>query len=158
MDYTKPFSERRKVNIAEDFLVNLYKDDNNVLLIKYGLDLLHVDMPMDKFCKIPEVIRKTPDYIMVHNDRSNAYFLEVKGCKIFLKLKLEDIEAYRSWHRTMNSSMDFIMFIYDTNTKTYLFITLSRLRYLIKCKEYSIKKFFDNKKEYYEIPYSDLQK
>jgi hypothetical protein len=158
MDYLKPFEERRKENIAEKILVDKYKDDDNVLIIKYGLDLLHVDMPMDMFCKIPTTIRKTPDYIMIHRDSGTPYFVEAKGCKIYLKLKLEDLESYYRWNRTMGTDMTLLLFVYDSNTKTDTFVSLAKINLLIKRHGYTKKKFFDNNKEYYEIPYSHIQR
>ena len=157
MDYLDPFEKRRKENIAEKILIDKYKDDEDVLIIKYGLDLLHVDMPMNLFCKISNVIRKTPDYIMVSKKGSGAYFVEAKGCKMYLKLKLEDLVAYSTWHRTMSSEMDLLIFVYDSNTRTDTFITLHRLKYLINKHKYKVKEFFDNKKRYYEIPYADIK-
>ena len=76
---------------------------------------------------------------------------------MYLKLKLEYLAAYSTWHRTMSSEMDLLIFVYDSNTRTDTFITLHRLKYLINKHKYKVKEFFDNKKRYYEIPYADIK-
>ena len=110
MDHTQPFNKRITDTTSEDKFEQ-YCLGKDILYYKYGID----DHPFgSKLYKINRTIRNTPDYIVMKN---NTIFMEVKGCKDSVGIKLKDIESYDFW----NKLMDVYYFIYST-TYNYLVI------------------------------------
>ena len=94
-DYTQPFDVRKKNNTAE----LLFEDKcakNHIRFIRYGLDQLNSGIPGNQFITIEKMVRYTPDYIMF---AKNTCFIEVKGCKDELGMKLENIKYYGRWNK-----------------------------------------------------------
>jgi hypothetical protein len=93
-NYKDDFSKRRLSNVAEDIALEYYNSIDCVVT-RYGLDLLHrEDVTVEKFCKIPEFIRNTPDFIVI---QKKCFLVEVKGCYDLLKLKICDMKSYDKW-------------------------------------------------------------
>ena len=94
-NHTQPFDVRRKYNAAE----SLFEEkcaEKYIRFIRYGLDQIKKVIPGHQFVTISKMIRYTPDYIIF---AKKTYFIEVKGCKDELGMKLENIEYYDKWKR-----------------------------------------------------------
>tara|TARA_Y100000593_G_C4187734_1_gene275243 strand:+ start:258 stop:704 length:447 start_codon:yes stop_codon:yes gene_type:complete len=146
-DHKQPFDKRISNNTSENNFEELchYRD---ILFYKYGID----NHPFGKaLYKVNRKIRNTPDYIVV---RDVAYFIEVKGCKNFVRMKLKDLESYDFW----NKLMELYYCIYSATFRETRFISHTTLKNLVK--RCNIKQFNDptpdDKKEYYEIPFKEL--
>ena len=105
MDYKKTFEQRSTAKISES-KCEKYLENKAIRYKRFGWDYTVDKVPGPDFVKLPEVMRSLPDYIIFNN---KAYFVEVKGCKHFLRLKLCDMESYSFW----NKIMDLYFFIYS---------------------------------------------
>ena len=66
-NYLKNFGDRindPQANIAEKKAEEYYKS-RNFEVFRFGFDLLQEDIDVSVWCKIPILIRKKPDYIIV---------------------------------------------------------------------------------------------
>ena len=146
-DHTQPFDERRKNNAAE----SLFEDkcnENEIRFIRYGLDQLNSGIPIEEFITISKMIRYTPDYIMFTR---NTFFIEVKGCKDELGMKLENIKYYDFWDRIMPLQY----FLYSTIYNEYKFVKHNKFLNIAGGCE--VKRYPDNKKEYYCVPWEIIK-
>ena len=147
IDYKQPFNKRVNDKTSEDKFEK-YCNDKNILFYKYGID----DHPFGKnLYKVKRVIRNTPDYIVI---KDTAFFVEVKGCKDIVGIKLLDLESYDFW----NKLMKVYYYIYSTTFNETRLISHPNLKKLVKgCK---IKQYPDftayDQKKYYEIPFKEL--
>lgn len=148
-NYKDDFNKRRKSNVAEEQALKFY-NSIDCIITRYGLDMLHRDdITVEKFCKIPQFIRNTPDFLVIQD---TCWLVEVKGCYDYLKLKVCDMESYDRW-------MEFnpiLLFVYCSKTKEFNQIPYKYIRDIIYKRNYPLKKYPDNGKEYYEIPMDDL--
>jgi hypothetical protein len=148
-NYKDDFSKRRLSNVAEDIALEYYNSIDCVVT-RYGLDLLHrEDVTVEKFCKIPEFIRNTPDFIVI---QKKCFLVEVKGCYDLLKLKICDMKSYDKWLEYN----PILLFVYSSKTKEFNQIPYPYIKELIHRYNYPIDKYKDNGKEYYKIPLEDL--
>ena len=146
-DHTQPFDERRKCNTAElVFEANCRK--NNILFIRYGLDQLNSGIPGYKFVTINKTIRNTPDYIIF---AKKTCFVEVKGCKDELGMKLSDIRSYKKWTKIM----PILYYFYSTTYKHHKFIKHEDFLNIAGVCE--IKRYPDNNEEYYCVPWEMIK-
>ena len=109
------------------------------------------------FMKIPNKIRKMPDFIIV--DNGNFIFSEVKGCHDILRLKIDDLENYLWWWKTFkedSSNVYLIFFIYSTTSKLCHEMTIQTLIDLINTNQYERDSYPDNNKIFIKIPYEDI--
>ena len=137
-------------NIAETKAEEYY-ESRQFEIFRFGFDLLQENIDVNVWCKIPILIRKKPDYIVVKRD---AYFVEAKGCVNVIRLKEEDINAYGWWKN--NCNMDLGFFFYSTSHKRHLNVSYNQvLNYLPQCE---IERFIDNDKKYYKIYFESLER
>jgi len=137
-------------NIAEIKSEEYYKS-KDFEIFRFGFDLLREGIDVSSWCKIPILIRKKPDYIVV---KKNAYFIEAKGCINIVRLKEEDINAYGWWQDKLKMSLGF--FFYSTSHKNYITMSYNNvLKYLPQCEK---GKFADNGKTYYKVYFESLEK
>tara|TARA_R110002020_G_scaffold465412_1_gene686792 strand:+ start:306 stop:767 length:462 start_codon:yes stop_codon:yes gene_type:complete len=150
MSYKMDFKTRNNNPVGEGKAEEYYKQ-KGVFLERYGLDLLDSGISVGDFCKIPKVIRNTPDYIAINKGFA---FVEVKAFKgRFLRLKLEDMESYNFWSGMGGLVFFFWSIDYSANTQ----IRYENMVKLINKNSYEIQKYEDNNKEYYLIPWGDLK-
>ena len=93
-NHLKNFGDRvndPQANVGETKAEEYYKS-RDFEGFRFGCDLLQEDIDVSIWCKIPILIRKKPDYIVV---KKNAYFIEAKGCINIVRLKEEFTELYK---------------------------------------------------------------
>ena len=96
---------------------------------------------------IPQVLRNTPDYMVLHRQ---ATLLEAKGCHDILRLKLEDCESYDWWVKICPLSV----FVYSTQHAKHKLVKYEDL--IAKAETCEIDVYDDNGKEYYKIPWIEI--
>ena len=145
------YEERAKTegNIAEPKAEQFYKS-KNIPIIRYGFDQYDPEKRIEKkdFYKVPELIRAMPDNMII---TSKAYFLEVKGCRDILKVKLVDMKGYDFWDKIM----PIIVFVYSNSNKHCYRAVYPRLKELL----YSMGTkgiYPDNNKEYLAVEVKEL--
>lgn len=138
-----------QANIAE-VKAEEYYESMGFDVFRFGFDLLQEGIDVSTWCKIPLLIRKKPDYIVV---KKGAYFIEAKGCVNVIRLKEEDINAYKWWKESLN--MDLGFFFYSTLYKRHLNVSYNQvIKYLPKCEK---EEFMDNGKVYYKVYFEGLE-
>ena len=145
MSYKDSFAKRNTKKVGEEEFEK-YLDSHNVTYARYGFDELN-KVPFKKFIMIPEIIRNSPDYMVMHN---KASFFEVKCCRDDIRLKLDDIKSYEFW----TNMCPLLMFLYCTSKKEHVIIAFSKLKEIAQTCEVGV--YEDNKKEYYLIPWNKL--
>ena len=152
-NHLKTWGERindPQANVGEMKAEEYYKS-KGFGIFRFGFDLLQEDIYVSIWCKIPILIRKKPDYIVVKKD---AYFVEAKGCINVIRLKEEDINAYGWWQDKLKMSLGF--FFYSTTHKRHITISYNDvLKYLPQCEK---GEFTDNGKTYYKVYFESLEK
>ena len=147
MDYKKTFEQRSTAKISES-KCEKYLENKAIRYKRFGWDYTVDKVPGPDFVKLPEVMRSLPDYIIFNN---KAYFVEVKGCKHFLRLKLCDMESYTFW----NNIMDLFFFIYSSSGNKIYKKSHSDMNEITKHCE--TKVYPDNNKKYFLIKIKDLE-
>ena len=146
MSYKDNFKKRNRHFTAEDKCVEFLKG-KNILYTRYGFDALF-DIPWEKFNMIPEVLRNTPDYMILH---STASLLEAKGCNDILRLKQLDMKSYDWWSKIINLNM----FLYSSTNKCHKIIEYNKLKSIALNCETDV--YPENKKVYYKIPWDIIK-
>lgn len=147
MDYKQDFHERSKAKISETKFEE-YLKTKNIRFKRFGWDYNADQIPGYEFIKLPEYMRALPDYIIF---KKKSYFVEVKGCKNFLRLKLCDMIAYTFW----NVIMDLYFFIYSSKTNKIYKLSFHDMNELTKyCKVVS---YDDNNKQYFIVELEQLE-
>ena len=75
-----------------------YFDKNNIKYVRYGFDEKNRKIESDIWWNLPQIIRSSPDFI-AKND--NTVFVEAKGYRGDLKIKVNDLIAYEHWNRIL---------------------------------------------------------
>ena len=139
-----------QANVGEMKAEEYYKSEG-FEVFRFGFDLLQEDIDVSIWCKIPILIRKKPDYIVVKKD---SYFVEAKGCINIIRLKEEDINAYGWWQDKLKMSLGF--FFYSTTHKRHITISYNDvLKYLPQCEK---GEFTDNAKTYHKVYFEGLER
>ena len=149
--YLKTWGERinhPQKYIAEKTAEEYYKS-KQFDVFRFGFDLLDEDVDVNSWCKIPILIRKKPDYIIV---KSSASFIEVKGFINVVRLKEEDIKAYKFWQEQFNMKMWF--FFYSKANGMAQVPYYKVLEIIKKCEKEVMP---DNGKTYYKIYIKQLE-
>tara|TARA_R110000824_G_scaffold10990_2_gene47962 strand:+ start:9973 stop:10449 length:477 start_codon:yes stop_codon:yes gene_type:complete len=105
-------------------------------------------IPRDMFLKMPPLIQKMPDMFAIN---SKFVFVEVKGCKEYLKLKLDDWVQYVQW----NEIAKVMFFIYSASEQKSFLFYLEAFHGMLETA--TIGKYNDNGKVYFEIPIIKLE-
>ena len=142
-NHKEHFNIRKKNNTAEKFF-EFYCARNNITCARYGMDQLNSGITGKEFITIDKMVRNSPVYIMISR---GTYFVEVKGCKDYLGMKLSDIESYRKW----NEIMPVLYFVYSATFNQYKMIEHENFVNIIGICE--TKRYPDNNEEYYCVPW-----
>tara|TARA_Y100001938_G_C7765423_1_gene270632 strand:+ start:37 stop:495 length:459 start_codon:yes stop_codon:yes gene_type:complete len=140
VNHTETFKERnaKGIDIADDVCVK-YLEKNNIKYERTGFDCRDRIGKKD-FCKVNSYLRAMPDFLVF---REEAIFIECKGFKDTLKLKMNDVDCYRYWDKFHKVWL----FLYDCkNKKTYI-ISLDRINKVLG--DCDIDTYHDNSKPYY---------
>jgi urate oxidase len=147
MDHTTDFKSRSLARISESKCEE-YLDSNNILYKRFGWDYVIDKIPGNQFIKLPETMRSLPDYIVFQN---KAFFLEVKGCNDFLRLKICDMKSYSLW----NMIMDLYFFIYSSIKNKIYKLSYKDMNDISRyCK---VEVYENNNKHYYKIDVNKLE-
>ena len=114
MSYKDNFYSRNSRKIGEEVCEECL-DNKKITYARYGFDELN-KIPYDKFVMIPEVLRNSPDYMVMHR---KAFFLEVKCCRYDIRLKLDEVAKSTVGINKFNisySEEQNEVIIYDDNT------------------------------------------
>lgn len=144
MDYKSNYEERTKRNIAEEKCEE-YLSGAGFSFLRNGFN--QPEISKEQFWMLPQNIRKQPDYIVFQN---KAVFLEVKGCKDILRLKIEDIKSYDFWKQSMPISF----FLYSTEYNEIKLVSYKSLKVLTTIAP--IDRYPDNNKEYFKIDWGAI--
>lgn len=145
MSYKDSFEKRNSRTTAEDECEK-WLTKHKILYTRYGFDCLF-SVPWQKFKMIPQVLRNTPDYMVLHRQ---ATLLEAKGCHDILRLKLEDCDSYDWWVKICPLSV----FVYSTKYGKHKLVKYEDL--LAKAHTCPIDMYEDNGKEYFKIPWIEI--
>ena len=146
-DHTQSFDKRKRDQTSEKYF-EFYCERNKILYARYGLDQRNSGIPGGSFITIDKMIRNTPDYIMISK---NTYFVEVKGCKSELGMKLSDIKSYKKW----NKIMPVLYFFYSATFNQHKFIKHDDFLNIAGVCE--TKRYLDNNEEYYCVPWEIIK-
>lgn len=149
MNHKKSFDARSKPKLSEG-ICEKYLERKNIYYKRFGWDYNIDKIPAHQFVKIPDYMRARPDFI-IFTDK--AYFLEVKGCKSYLGLKVCDMRAYAFW----NMVMKLYFFIYSSLKKTMYKLSYDKMNHITKYCEVQIYKD-DVPKHYYKVKIETLAK
>ena len=141
------FYERNKVSVGEEKCEE-FLNSKGMTYLRYGFDVLD-KVSRRQYVMIPDKIRNTPDFMVMHN---RASLLEAKCCKNdHVRIKFADIQSYNWWNKQCSLNV----FIYNIKRKEHLVFRYDHLKDLaIKYGE--IDKYHDNNKEYYKIHWDKL--
>tara|TARA_Y100001973_G_scaffold100833_1_gene162717 strand:+ start:650 stop:1117 length:468 start_codon:yes stop_codon:yes gene_type:complete len=146
MDYKGSFVERVESFDVAEIECESFLKKKKIDYIRYGFDH-NKRIKSDIWFKLPQVIRNKPDFIVF---QSKSSFLEVKGCKDILKVKLADFKSYDFYNQIMPLSF----FFYSTTFRQIKMTTYKELKILTTICP--IDKYKDNNKEYYKIDWGAI--
>ena len=117
MDSTNTYKERRTYTGVdpEDVCEEWLQGFDNLFYKRFGWGFEDNTIEMKHFYKLPYMMKKMPDFIVVNNIAS---FLEVKGYSKYLHLKTADYEQYKKW----NTIMPLSFFVYNFKSKKHKII------------------------------------
>tara|TARA_R100001509_G_scaffold162969_1_gene136044 strand:+ start:796 stop:1269 length:474 start_codon:yes stop_codon:yes gene_type:complete len=152
-DYEKTFQERQSSNhrdLAQTKTDEYFADRNDLFYMRIGFDELDNKVLSKYWMKFPAFLRNMPDACVVKGN--HFYFIEVKGCRDILRLKLEDMESYDKWNRIA----PLIIFTYSSMARELKKIRYQALKIItIDCDR---DRYHDNNKEYYKIPWEYIER
>tara|TARA_R100000742_G_C4265432_1_gene83450 strand:+ start:457 stop:963 length:507 start_codon:yes stop_codon:yes gene_type:complete len=120
------FKNRNKDKLREE-KVKEYMDYYSLRYVRYGLDALDTDYPIGL---LQSFIRRAPDFIAFKKNNRSC-FIEAKGFKGEVKIKIEDLEAYIEWDRRLAV----LIVIHDEISDTYSTNTLKDIHAIMLEKE-----------------------
>jgi hypothetical protein len=135
------FAERNinRTNRAEKCAVE-YFDKNKLKYVRYGFDEKNRRIESAIWWNLPEVVRSSPDFI-VSND--STVFVEAKGYRGDLKIKVNDLIAYEHW----NMIMPLWLYIRNFDTSEEQMIDFKNMKK--KIYECETGQYQDNGKTYF---------
>ena len=148
MDYKDSFEDRVASFDVADIECESFLEKNKVEYMRYGFDQHNDRIKSEQWFKLPRIIRNKPDFIIF---QSKASFLEVKGCKDMLRLKICDIDSYDFYKKIMPLTF----FLYSTTFNEYKLVPYNKLKVLTTIAP--IGKYEDNGKEYFKIDWVVIQ-
>ena len=152
-DYEKTFQERQSSNhrdLAQTKTDEYFADKDDLFYMRIGFDELDNKVLSKYWMKFPAFLRNLPDACIVKGNQ--FYFIEVKGCRDYLRLKLEDMESYDKW----DEISPIIIFTYSSMARELKSIRYQRLKKItINCDR---ERYHDNNKEYYKIPWEYIER
>ena len=148
------FKERGAIGEKAESRAESYFSKAGYFIARYGLNAKDVKDAYRVWHHIPPVLTGTPDFIMVVKDI--PYFLEVKSCADYLKMKMHDIDIYKKWNNKLFPEVRLLMFVYSTSKNEHFIFTFDKLLRLVRQNNYPIERYKNNNKPYYKIPVEDL--
>ena len=136
-----------RINLAEEKAIEYYKKIG-ASMIRMGNDEKGNKIPYQKIMVLPDALRNMPEFIVI---KKNAWFVEVKGGRDFIRVKLCDIDNYRWWNNLFKS-VSLIIFMYSTKLCSCKQILFKDLIRFIESNNIETDIYEDNNKEYYKIP------
>tara|TARA_R100000008_G_C3545597_1_gene147356 strand:- start:61 stop:564 length:504 start_codon:yes stop_codon:yes gene_type:complete len=148
-------------NIAEDEAWNFFSTDESWRIARWGFN--EKENYRNKITKgwwycIPKVLAKSPDGVVIYNKNNKyyPYFLEIKAVGLkSLKLKKEDLKYMSIWRQTKGVK-GLILYAWSCNLQKHFIAEYNDWVNLVNDVNPEVKKFFDNGKEYYDIPVDKL--
>ena len=148
MNHKDSFNDRANSFDVADIECESFLKKKNISYLRYGFDQNKDRIESKKWFMLPSIIRNKPDFIVFQTKSS---FLEVKGCKDILRLKLDDIKSYDFYAKIMPLSF----FLYSTTFSQIKLIKYNDLKVLTTICP--IDKYEDNNKEYYKIDWGSIE-
>ena len=141
IDFKKRNTHRIAENKAEEWM-----NKRSLPFIRYGMDSLDSEL---KIWKIPIFVRSAPDYIVFMGENEDKpMFLEAKGFRDIIRLKIRDMRTYWAW----NEQLPILMLFYDITNKSYCETMYKDITHIIKTNKPNVGSYpesVDNK--FYEI-------
>ena len=153
-DYKLTFKERNKngrINLAEEKAIEYY-NKMGASIIRMGNDEKGNKIPYKKIIILPDVLRNMPEFIVIKN---NAWFVEVKGGRDFIRVKLCDIDNYKWWNNLF-PSVSLIIFMFSTKLNASKQVLFKNLIRIIESNNIEVDTYEDNNKKYYKIPVENI--
>jgi|18_taG_2_1085343.scaffolds.fasta_scaffold46377_1 hypothetical protein len=144
--------DKRNNYLREDTAMDEAKQwltSNNIYHKVIGFDSIGDKVPSELWWKVGDFLRSMPD-ILVIGRHSN--FLEVKGCRNVLRIKLSDLMNYLKW----NEIEELHFFIHSTTENSNFLMTIDDLITCLSDSKWKIKKYKDNNKKYIALPVESL--
>ena len=149
-EFTDSYSTRTKSgNIAEVKAMEYFQAKDDLYCCRFGFDEGENRIPIVHFNKIPKVLRNTPDLIVI---KEKTRFVEVKGCKNVLRVKVGDMNSYDFW----NGLADLYFFVLDVSTMKHKIFPYKNIKELADRGYLDVDVYPDNLKEYYKLPFSTI--
>ena len=146
------FETRQKFGKIAEKMFEVHCLINDYWYYNYGINK---DIPTQVQKYVPEIVKKTPDYMMVSDD---FHFVECKMADHItgehVKIKEKDLQQYNSWSR----ASVFLFFIYNLKFNESYFLELNDLHELIANNNYKTDVYPNNQKRYIEIPMDDIRR
>ena len=149
------FKERGEIGNNAESRAESYFSKGGYFITRYGMDAKDLKNAYTQWKHLPSLVASTPDFVVVAKEI--PYFLEVKACGKFLKLKLHDIDNYKEWNMGIFPDMKLILFIYSTTYNKHHILSFDKMLNLVKSNNYPIDRYENNKKPFYLIPLEDLE-
>ena len=148
------FKERGAIGDKAESRAESYFSKAGHFIARYGLDAKDIKEAYRVWHHIPFAVTGTPDFIMVA--KNVPYFLEVKACADYLKMKMHDIDIYKKWNNSIFPEMRLLMFVYSSSKNEHYIFTFDKLLRLVRQNNYPIERYENNNRPYYKIPVEDL--
>ena len=149
------FKERGEIGDNAECRAESYFKKGGYFITRYGIDAKDLKDAYVQWKHLPSLVASTPDFVVVAKEI--PYFLEVKACGKFLKLKLHDIDNYKEWNEGIFPEMKLLLFVYSSYLNRHFILTFDKMLNLVKSNNYAIDRYENNKKPFYLIPLEDLE-
>ena len=149
------FKERGEIGNNAESRAESYFSKGGYFITRYGMDAKDLKNAYTQWKHLPSLVASTPDFVVVAKEI--PYFLEVKACGKFLKLKLHDIDNYKEWNEGIFPEMKLLLFVYSSYLNRHFILTFDKMLNLVKSNNYAIDRYENNKKPFYSIPLEDLK-
>ena len=149
-DAESTFKERNtnRVDIAQVKTDEYFKGKQSFYK-RIGFDEKKDQIPSKEFYKFPKFLRNMPDACAV--TKGQFVFIESKGCRDVLHLKLEDMEEYDNWEQVA----PICVFAYSTTFNVLKQIMYASLKEI--AEKHPIQRYPDNNKEHHVIPWKEIK-
>ena len=146
-DADSTFKDRNinRENAAEIIAIDFFKS-RNIGYIRYGFDEKFQRVDSRQWWKIPEVIRSAPDFIAFGR---TVAFVEAKGYKKELKIKINDLVSYEHWNRIL----PLFLFVRNFDNSNQYYLKWDNVKSIIYGCD---TEKYNNGKTYFILPENEL--
>ena len=150
-DKDKDFKQRNigRIDLAQKHTEKYFKN-KNLFYKRLGFDEKEDRISSKAFGKFPIMLRNMPDGCVIGSDKE-FYFIESKGFKENLGLKIRDIISYEFYEEHMAKICMFIHSSIEKKMKKIWFKDILKIS-----KTCELKRYFDGP-EYKEIPWDKIE-